>query len=161
MSQSGRVHLDSPHPARVLAVDLGRRRIGLAVSDPLGVTVQGLDTLTRRNLRDDIARVAAAARDRKVTRIVVGLPLHMSGEESPMAREARLFAGKLREATGLDVDLHDERLTSVEAESILAGRGWSLDRLLKEKRRGAVDRLAATLILEDWLSARRGTQEAG
>lgn len=70
-----------------------------------------------------------------------------------MSEQCRRFATRLAEASGLVVELHDERLTSVEAEQLLRDRGWSLDRLLKEKKRGAVDRLAAAILLEDWLSA--------
>jgi putative Holliday junction resolvase len=139
--------------SRVLAIDLGRKRIGLALSDPEGLSAQPLDALQRRAAVDDIGRVCSIARDRKVRRIIVGLPLHMDGRESPMSVECRRFAARLAEASGLPVDLHDERLTSVEAEEMLKARGWSLDRLLKEKKKGTVDRLAATVLLEDWMSS--------
>ena len=139
--------------SRVLAIDLGTRRIGLAISGPEGASAQPLDALQRRNMAEDLGRVCSVARDRKVRRIIVGLPLHMDGRESPMSEQCRRFATRLAEASGLVVELHDERLTSVEAEQLLRDRGWSLDRLLKEKKRGAVDRLAAAILLEDWLSA--------
>jgi putative holliday junction resolvase len=139
--------------SRVLAIDLGRKRIGLALSDAEGLSAQPLDALQRRSPADDIARICSVARDRKVRRIIVGLPLHMDGRESPMSEECRRFAARLAEASGLPVDLHDERLTSVEAEEMLKARGWSLDRLLKEKKKGTVDRLAATVLLEDWMSS--------
>jgi putative Holliday junction resolvase len=137
--------------ARVLALDLGQKRIGLAMSDALGLTAQGLDVLRRTTLREDLDRVARVAAERKASRILVGLPVHMNGEESPMSRRVRAFASKLAEITGLPVELLDERLTSVAAEDLLAARGWSLARLLEEKRRGAVDRLAAVLLLDDWM----------
>lgn len=138
--------------SRVLAIDLGTRRIGLAISDTEGLSAQPLDALQRRSLAEDLARICSVAKDRKVRRIVVGLPLHMDGRESPMSDLCRRFAARLAEASGLPIDVHDERLTSVEAEQMLRERGWSLERLLKEKRKGTVDRLAAAVLLEDWLS---------
>ncbi len=122
------------------------------MSDPEGLSAQPLDALQRRAMADDIGRICSIAKDRKATRIIIGLPLHMDGRESPMSEECRRFAARLAEATGLVVDMHDERLTSVEAEEMLRARGWSLERLLKEKRKGTVDRLAATVLLEDWMS---------
>lgn len=138
--------------SRVLAIDLGRKRIGLAMSDAEGLSAQPLDALQRRAMADDIGRICSIAKDRKATRIIIGLPLHMDGRESPMSEECRRFAARLAEASGLAVDMHDERLTSVEAEEMLRARGWSLERLLKEKKKGTVDRLAATVLLEDWMS---------
>jgi putative Holliday junction resolvase len=142
---------DRSHTARVLALDVGQKRIGLAISDGLGLTAQGLDVLRRTILREDLDRVARIASERKAARILVGLPLHLSGEESPMSRRVRHFAEKLAQVSGLPVELVDERLTSVSAEERLAAHGWSLQRFLEEKRRGAVDRLAAVILLEDWL----------
>lgn len=146
--------------SRVLAIDLGTRRIGLAVSGADGVSAQPLDALQRRNLAEDLSRVCSIAHGRKIGRIIVGLPLHMDGRESPMSEQCRRFAARLSEASGLPVDMHDERLTSVEAEQMLRRRGWSLERLLKEKKKGTVDRLAATVLLEDWLSG-PAASEAG
>lgn len=146
------VNSDEPRPAqRVLALDVGQKRIGLAVTDELGATAQGLDPMRRTTLREDLDRIARVASERKVERLVVGLPRHMDGEESPMSRRVRDFARRLEDVTGLTVDLLDERLTSVAAEELLASRGWSLKRFLEEKKKGAVDRLAAVLLLEDWL----------
>jgi putative Holliday junction resolvase len=151
---------ESENPAaRVLSVDLGKRRIGLAISDAEGLSAQPLDALQRRTLADDLKRICAIAKDRKTRRILVGLPLHMDGRESPMSEECRRFAGKLGEASGLPVEMHDERLTSVEAEEMLRARGWSLERLLKEKKKGTVDRLAAAVLLEDWMSAQSGEEK--
>jgi putative Holliday junction resolvase len=145
--------------SRVLAIDLGTKRIGLALSDASGLSAQPLDALQRRNLTADLARICSIAGDRKAIRFIVGLPLHMDGRESPMSDLCRRFAARLAEASGLPVDLHDERLTSVEAEQMLRERGWSLDRLLKEKKKGTVDRLAATVLLEDWMSNQRTSGE--
>ena len=153
---------ESENPAaRVLSVDLGRRRIGLAISDQEGLSAQPLDALQRRTLAEDLKRICAIANDRKARRVLVGLPLHMDGRESPMSEECRRFADKLGEASGLPVEMHDERLTSVEAEEMLRARGWSLERLLKEKKKGTVDRLAAAVLLEDWMSAQAGKESAG
>lgn len=87
----------------------------------------------------------------------MGLPLHMSGDESPMSAEVRRLAEKIGAITGVEVVLLDERLTSVEAEERLAARGWDLRRFLSERRRGAVDQMAAVVLLEDYLR----TAEAG
>jgi putative Holliday junction resolvase len=80
----------------------------------------------------------------------------MDGRESPMAKEARRVAERLAAACEVPVEMHDERLTSVAAEERLAARGWSLKRLLEEKKKGAVDRLAAQILLEDWLTRHGG-----
>ncbi|WP_228486476.1 Holliday junction resolvase RuvX [Paludibaculum fermentans] len=137
---------------RVLALDVGRKRIGLAVSDSMGLA-QGLDTLLRKTMREDVARLRQIAMERKVSLFLVGLPLNMRGDEGEMAEFVRTFARKLEDGTGLPVKFQDERLTSVEAESRLQERGMSLERMLKEKRKGAVDRLAAMILLEDYLRA--------
>lgn len=144
--------------ARVLGLDVGKRRIGAALAEgELGV-VTGLETLARRTLRDDVERLAALAGIVGATRVVVGLPLHMDGGESAMAKEARRVAGRLAEVLPVPVEMHDERLTSVAAEERLAARGWSLKRLLAEKKKGAVDQMAARILLEDWLTRRGGVE---
>jgi putative Holliday junction resolvase len=140
-----------------LALDLGRRRIGLAVSDASGLA-RGLETVTRKTRLEDIARIARIARERNAGVLVVGLPLNMDGSAGPQAEFSRRFAGALGEATGLPVELHDERLTSVEAERRLRSHGWTLERFLEQKRKGAVDRMAAIVLLEDWLRAGSGTE---
>lgn len=142
--------------SRVLALDVGTRRIGMAISDESGMIATGLDSIQRRSLKDDLGRIARIAGERKAALLLVGLPVHMSGDESPMSAKVRGFAAKLERETGLPVVLFDERLTSVQAEELLRERGLSLKRLLEEKRNGAVDRLAAVLLLEDWLRNRAG-----
>jgi putative holliday junction resolvase len=134
---------------RILALDLGRRRIGLAVSDELGITAQGLETLQRSNLRADLAHLKKLAADRNVTLMVVGNPLHMSGKEGRGTEFARDFAARLEVATGIPVQLWDERLTTVEAQRVLRESGASI-----EKRAKAVDRLAAVILLENFLDSR-------
>lgn len=136
---------------RVLALDVGRRRVGLALSDAAGWGAQGLETLQRRTPGEDVRRIAQIAKERKAGVLVFGLPLHMDGRESEMTALVRRFAARLEQATGLPVRFQDERLTSVEAEGRLSAGGMSLDRLLEEKRKGSVDRMAAVVILEDYL----------
>ncbi len=134
---------------RILALDLGKRRIGLAVSDELGVTAQGLETLQRTTIREDLARLAKLASERNVTLILMGNPLHMSGHEGRGTEHARDFAARLEAATGLPVQLWDERLTTVQAQRVLKESGVSI-----EKRAKAIDRLAAVLLLESYLDSR-------
>jgi len=137
---------------RILALDVGRRRIGVAISDPFG-TAHGLDTLQRKTMREDIARLQTIARERGVGLFLIGLPLHMNGQEGVMAAFVRTFAERLERDTGIAVRYQDERLTSVEAESRMQDSGMSLNRMLDAKRHGAVDRLAAIIMLEDYLRA--------
>jgi putative pre-16S rRNA nuclease len=135
---------------RVLALDLGKRRIGLALSDELGITAQGLETLQRSNIREDLARLAQLASEKNVALILVGNPLHMSGHEGRQAEYARDFGERLREATGLPIEYRDERLTTVEAQRVLRQSGISI-----QKRAKAVDRLAAVILLESYLDSQR------
>src|SRR5215469_15881530 len=134
---------------RVLGMDVGARRIGLAISDPLGITAQGLETLRRKNKRHDLAQVERVIRDYDVKEIVVGLPLRMSGAEGTQAEKIQAFAEDLRQHFKLPVHLWDERLTSVEANRLLRETELSI-----AKRAKAVDRLAAVLILQGWLERR-------
>jgi putative Holliday junction resolvase len=136
-------------PSRILAIDYGSRRMGLAVSDALGITAQGLDTLERKNKRSDFARLERTLREYQVTEIVLGNPLRMSGEEGTQSRKVAEFAEELRQRFGLPVHLWDERLTSSEANRLLREAEVSL-----QKRAQAVDRMAATLILQSFLQAR-------
>lgn len=137
-------------PGRILALDVGSRRIGLAVSDSLGITAQGLETLLRKNKRTDFERLEAVVRQYDVREIVVGLPLRMSGAEGIQSEKMTAFAEELRRRFQLPVHLWDERLTSAEANRILREAELSI-----EKRRQAVDRMAAVLILQNFLESRR------
>lgn len=132
---------------RILALDLGKRRIGLALSDPLGITAQGLQTLQRTNIREDLAALARLASENEVAFILIGHPLHMSGREGRQAEYTREFAERLAEKTGLEVRLWDERLTTVEAERVLKDSGISI-----AKRAKAVDKLAAQILLQSYLA---------
>ena len=137
---------------RILALDLGKRRIGLAISDELGITAQGLETLERGRLRDDLDRLADLASTRGVTLFLLGNPLHMSGNEGRQAEAVREFGGRLKGRTGLPVEYWDERLTTVEASRVLRDSGISI-----QKRARAIDRLSAVLILNSFLDSRSGT----
>jgi len=139
---------DSPH--RILGLDVGSRRIGLAVSDPLGITAQGLETLLRKNKKHDFAHLYRVIRDYGVQELVVGLPLRMSGAEGIQAEKIQGFAEDLRKHFKLPVHLWDERLTSAEANRLLRETDLSI-----EKRGQAVDRMAAVLILQSWMDCRR------
>jgi putative holliday junction resolvase len=134
---------------RVLGLDVGARRIGVAVTDPLGITAQGLDTLERKNKRHDFEYLKRVIRAYDVREIVVGLPLRMSGAEGIQSEKMRLFAEELRKKSGLPVHLWDERLTSAEANRFLRETELSI-----EKRGKAVDRMAAVLILQGWMEHR-------
>jgi putative Holliday junction resolvase len=134
---------------RILALDLGKKRIGLAVSDELGITAQGLPTLERRNKRADFAALAALVRENNVQQIVLGLPLRMSGEEGTQADLARAFAAELQDRIHVPVELRDERWTSRQAERVLMGSG-----IRNEDRKPAIDRLSAVILLQDYLDSR-------
>ena len=145
-----------PSSGRVLALDFGKRRIGLAISDALGLTAQGLETLERTTVREDLARLAELAENRDVALILMGDPRHMSGRQSRQSGKAREFAERLSGRTGLPVDYWDERLTTVEAQRVLKEGGLS-----SRKRARAVDRLAAVLLLESYLDRRSLDQQDG
>jgi putative holliday junction resolvase len=134
---------------RILAIDYGGRRMGLAVTDPLGITAQGIETLQRRNKRSDFAYLQRVVREYKVREIVVGLPLKMSGEQGAQSEKVIAFAEELRERSHLPVHLWDERLTSAEANRVLREAELSI-----QKRAQAVDRMAAVLILQSFMEAR-------
>jgi len=143
---------DRPLPrlrGRVLGLDVGSKTVGMAVSDPLGITAQGLNTLRRKNKKHDFEQLAAVIQQYAVQEIVVGLPLRMSGAEGTQSEKMQLFAEDLRKRFQLPVHLSDERLTSAEANRVLRDSEMSI------KRRGeVVDRLAAVLILQNWLDRR-------
>jgi putative Holliday junction resolvase len=137
-------------PARVLAVDLGDVRIGTALSDPLGITAQPLETIAARGPKPDLRRICDLATQHEVDTLVVGLPLHLSGSESSRSEMARDWARRLGcRLPRVNVVLWDERLTSVEAERMMIGRNLS-----REQRRRKIDNMAAALILQCYLDAR-------
>ena len=134
----------------VAAIDFGRKRIGLAITDTDGRGAYPVGIVERRSLKEDLDAIRSQLAERRVSRIVVGLPLNMDGAEGPSARAARAFAEHLGTATGVAIEMFDERLTSVEAEERL--RSASISRSGKKAVRDAV---AATVILEGWLESRR------
>ena len=146
--------MEGSERGRILAIDYGSRRMGLAVSDLLGITAQGLETLERKNKRSDFARLEKTIREYQVREIVLGYPLRMSGEEGAQSQKVADFAEQLRGKFQLPVHLWDERLTSAEANRLLREAELSI-----KKRAQAVDRMAAVLILQAFLQARslRGT----
>jgi putative Holliday junction resolvase len=136
--------------ARVVAVDPGTRRIGLAVSDPGGVIAQPVGMLPARPAATLVERLAARARELGASELVVGLPRRMDGALGPEAKAAQELAGRLRERTGLRVTMVDERLTSVAAERALIEGGER-----RARRREKSDQVAAALILQGYLGRRK------
>ena len=142
---------EAGRPKRILGMDVGSRRIGLAITDPLGITAQGLETLQRQNKRTDFARLEQVIREHNVAEIVMGLPLRMVGGEGIQAEKMQAFAEEVRRRLRLPVHLWDERLTSAQANRLLRETDMSI------KRRGeVVDQMAAVLILQSWMDAKVG-----
>ena len=148
LSDTNGSELKRPH-GRVLGLDVGSKRIGVAISDPLGITAQGLETIRRQNKRVDFATLEMLIRDHEVREIVVGLPLRLSGAEGIQSDKMRQFAAEIEGRFHLPVHLWDERLTSAEANRVLRESEISI-----EKRAAAVDRMAAVLILQSWMENR-------
>jgi putative Holliday junction resolvase len=141
---------------RYLGLDVGNRRIGVAVSDELGLTAQPVMTLERRRTargisRQDLRSLARLARRFGVVGIVVGNPVHMSGDVSPQAARTQAFAAALGELSGLPIHLWDERLTTREAHQILYEAGNA-----RQEHKRVVDQVAATLILQSFLEKETG-----
>ncbi len=139
----------SERPGRILALDLGDVRVGLALSDPLGITAQPLGKFERRGPKVDLRRVRELIGEHEVERVVVGHPLLLSGEAGERALDAQDFAARLeRSLAGVPVVLWDERLSTVEAE-----RAMIRGDVRRKKRKQVIDTLAATLILQSYLDA--------
>ncbi|HEV2424830.1 MAG TPA: Holliday junction resolvase RuvX [Terriglobia bacterium] len=134
---------------RVLAIDFGSVRMGVAISDPLGLTAQGLPTLGRTTNESDVAQIEKVAADYSVSRIIVGNPISHSGEETQMSRRVARFADLLRARLGLPVELWDERLTSLEADHVLRESGTD-----RRRQPGMRDRVAAQILLQSYLDRR-------
>ena len=139
----------SSFPARLLGLDVGSRTIGMAVSDPLGITAQGLETLRRKNKRSDLHHLGRVIREFEVGEIVVGYPLRLSGQESAQTQKVVAFADQLRKEFNLPIHMWDERLTSAQANRMLREANVSI-----KGRARAVDRVAAVLILQSFLDHR-------
>lgn len=133
-----------------MALDVGKARIGVALTDPLGYTAQPLLTIWRKSRGDDLRSILRLIRKHEITHIVVGNPLHMSGDISPWAAKVHDFAEELRTRSNLPVELWDERLSSVAANEILNQAGHDT-----RDRKRIIDQVAATVILRDWMEAHR------
>ena len=137
---------------RVMGLDVGDRRIGVAFSDTLGMIATGFSTLVRKNKTYDVDMLATWARERDASRIVVGWPLEPSGKPGRQAQRVQDFVALLTTNLSLPVDYWDERMTSIQAERALLEAGTR-----RSKRRLTVDKVAATLILQSWLDAHPST----
>lgn len=134
----------------IAALDYGKRRIGIAIGSSVGLSAYHLDTLERHTLTHDLELLRVCFAEHEVTQVVVGLPLNMDGSTGPQARAAEAFAARLRTATGLPVELYDERLSSFEAEERLKAIPMK-----RSSRKRKIDAIAAAVILEGWLESRR------
>jgi len=133
---------------RILALDYGTKRIGVALSDELGWTAQPLETFERRTLERDVAHIAHLITSNDVERVVLGFPLQLDGREGPAVRAMREFAEKLEAGLSVPLVLWDERMTTKAAEDLLIAADVS-----RKKRKGAIDRIAAALLLQSYLAA--------
>jgi putative holliday junction resolvase len=131
---------------RVLGLDVGDKRIGVALSDPLGITAGGLETVQRVNMEQDVNRIAQIAQRHEVIQIIVGLPLNMDGSSGGQAEKAKSFGRKLARVTGINVVYEDERLTTISAIRTLSIQGVKTGH-----RKDLVDRQAAAIILQKFL----------
>lgn len=146
-----------PEKGRILGLDFGSKTVGVAVSDPLLITAQSLETITRESpnkLRRTFARIEEIVAEYDVEEIVVGLPKHMNDDEGERALLTREFADKLSRRTGLNIIMWDERLTTVMAERVLQESG-----VRRENRKSVIDSVAATFILQDYLDSIRKSEE--
>ena len=139
---------------RILGVDFGERRIGLALSDPVGLIAHGLETKATRSTGESVEHIAATAEAEQVLEIVLGLPVNMDGTTGPMAEKVEAFAGQLRDRVSCDVRTWDERLTSISARRAMGEMGMEI-----RENKGGLDRIAATIMLQNYLDARRRTAD--
>ena len=136
---------------RVLGLDYGSKTVGVAISDPLGITAQGIETITRKDenkLRKTCARIEALIEEYQVEKIVIGLPKHMNNDIGIRAEKSMEFAEMLKRRTGLEVQMWDERLTTMEAERTLIESN-----IRREDRKKYIDKIAAVFILQGYLDS--------
>ena len=131
---------------RIIGIDYGERRVGVAISDPLGSIALGVDTIEVTSLKDAVAKVCEVCREKNAATVVVGLPLNMNGTRGPMVDRVERFVSELTEAAGLPVVTYDERLSSAMVERTLLDADMS-----RNKRKGVRDKLAAQVILQGYL----------
>lgn len=135
---------------RIMGLDLGDKTIGVALSDPLGLTAQALEVVRRNgSLKDDLIRLKEIARANEVTRIVIGLPRNMNGTIGPRGELALEFTRQVEQSLGLPAETWDERLSTVAAERVLLDAN-----MRRKKRRQVIDKIAAAVILQNYLDAR-------
>ena len=135
------------HMSRILAIDFGERRIGLAISDPLGITAQGLPTIDTKKTKDVISGIVKTIQERNVDKVVVGMPRNMDGSIGFKGEEVKKFIRKLTQKTKVEIIDWDERLTTVESLRSMREMG------IKQKEKETVDRISATLILQNYLDS--------
>ncbi|AEE91575.1 putative Holliday junction resolvase [Tepidanaerobacter acetatoxydans Re1] len=138
---------------RILGLDVGEKRVGVAISDELGLTAQGIDVIERKNdgKNKDIDRICRIISDYNVTKVIVGLPKNMNGTLGPSSEAVENYTKKLQKAISIDLEFWDERLTTAAAERILIEADVS-----RQKRKGVIDKLAAVLILQSYLDSKYG-----
>jgi putative Holliday junction resolvase len=139
--------------ARVLALDLGERRIGVAVGDPTGTVARPVTAIVRASRQDDFEAIARLVDEHEVGCVVVGLPLSLDGTEGPQARQTRRYAERLAQALNVPIEFWDERYSSVRAEEILRGKKKGRGRKKRRRARGDVDATAAAVFLQSYLDA--------
>ncbi len=143
-----------PAAGRVLGVDFGERRVGLALSDPAGLIAQGLETIKTKSTGESLESIAAIVEGEQVLEIVLGLPVNMDGTTGEMAGKVEAFAGQLRDRVSCEVRTWDERLTSISARRAMNEMGMET-----RGNKGSLDRIAATLLLQNYLDFRRRAVE--
>jgi len=141
---------------RILGLDYGEKRLGLAISDEMGITAQGLPTLTRKGLEKDLAALEKVIRQFGVDRIVIGYPLRLNGTEGIQCEKVNRFAGVLEKRFSIPILKWDETLTTSQAEEILTEV-----RVSRKKRKAVVDKLAAMIILQDYLDHSKKVRTGG
>lgn len=132
---------------RILGIDYGKKRIGLAMSDIMGIIAQPFDVIESKGLQNDVAAILKIAKEKEVTCIVVGVPKNMNNTEGEMAELAKKFVEELKKQTEIQIEIMDERLTTVQAERMLTEEA----NISREKRKDVRDKIAATFILQTYL----------
>lgn len=135
---------------RILGLDIGEKRIGIAVSDGLNITAQGIGVIERKNLKEDFKKINEVVTEYAVIKIIMGLPLNMNGSEGKSAKLAMDFASNLKEKIPIDIEMIDERLTTKQGERILLEADIS-----RKKRKKNIDKIAAQLILQNYLDLQK------
>jgi putative Holliday junction resolvase len=142
---------------RIMGLDYGSKTVGVAISDELGITAQGVETITRSEegkLRRTLARIAELSQEYRINRIILGYPKNMDNSAGARVKKTEEFADMVRRRTGLPVVFWDERLTTVSAERVLMESG-----VRREKRKAVIDKIAAVLILQNYLDSGRGKEQ--